>query len=446
MAAVEPPPPTEAAAPGPETDESPGAGSGVPEPPLWPEYADPNYVMPTEIEVKVGRVGTAATGMGSYEEQTIICVAVEKVPVGFRKPNLGGYRHKRTGLRYHHAGTQTEARTRPPRDMSSLRERDTQTYETVSRRTETVRESGTQMRRVDLDIDDTSDLVVYPKPYFSAAQQLEVNRKACITMQRYWRGYLARCRAHTKRMAILTMRAEEAAQAEMEENQAAERHQREIKRRLQPRTKADFELLYNELGTWRHREVQKIHDGVFGDTAEAKRRANAELLAKESKLLQTIDNMKGRASKEGRQVRVRKLLKMMSQPQKWELGDGHFVDVDTPFSVRAKELMDLYEGLTAPLMSTEERLNVLLSVKWTVAEFDCTLSSDIIELIEREADLLNRGRSSSTMTGLRQRVANLFLEFIQTPEFNPAAQQFSKVPDETIYISPETYTTEFAAT
>ena len=87
-------------------------------------------------------------------------------------------------------------------------------------------------------------------------------------------------------------------------------------------------------------------------------------------------------------------------------------------------------------------------------------TKDIMELIDREADLLNRGRSEKSVEGnsfpppfpplfphpllplssslsplplslslrhpkigtaLRQRISNLFLKFIETPAFNPEA-------------------------
>ena len=60
------------------------------------------------------------------------------------------------------------------------------------------------------------------------------------------------------------------------------------------------------------------------------------------------------------------------------------------FWKRAKELMELYNGLRLPLLTIDERLDVLLHVKWTVKEFDCNLTRDIVELIDREADMLNR--------------------------------------------------------
>ena len=65
-------------------------------------------------------------------------------------------------------------------------------------------------------------------------------------------------------------------------------------------------------------------------------------------------------------------------------------------------------------------------VKWTVKEFDCNLTRSIVELIDREADLLNRGRAESSLDGLRKRLLNLFLQFIETPEFNPEVREEEK--------------------
>lgn len=66
------------------------------------------------------------------------------------------------------------------------------------------------------------------------------------------------------------------------------------------------------------------------------------------------------------------------------------VMVHTPTTVRATELQQLYRGLTLPALTLDERLDVLLHVKWAVREFDCALARELLELIDREADLLNR--------------------------------------------------------
>jgi hypothetical protein len=58
-----------------------------------------------------------------------------------------------------------------------------------------------------------------------------------------------------------------------------------------------------------------------------------------------------------------------------------------------------------------------------VKEFDCNLTREICELCDREADLTKRGRDPSALAGLRRRVSSLFLQFCETPEFNPGERQ-----------------------
>jgi hypothetical protein len=100
-----------------------------------------------------------------------------------------------------------------------------------------------------------------------------------------------------------------------------------------------------------------------------------------------------------------------------QLDDGpRQITVHTPFTSRARELKELYKGLEMTNISVDERLDVLLHVKWTVTEFDCPLTRDVVQLIDREADMLNRGRSEKSLGGLRRRLQNLFLNFLMTPE------------------------------
>lgn len=118
----------------------------------------------------------------------------------------------------------------------------------------------------------------------------------------------------------------------------------------------------------------------------------------------------------------------ISSPKKWIGKDGNPTFVNTPYTLRARELRDLYHALLLDIVDVDERLQILLSIKCSVKEFDCNLSRDIVLLVDREGDLLSRGRSSKSIEGtlynnklgLRVRISGLFLQFIQTPEFNPA--------------------------
>ena len=91
----------------------------IPEVAEWPPYCDPEYVMPEQFEV-----------MGA-DDVLMINVTKFKGP----KPYHGGYRHRKTGRIYHHAGTQSEKRglIPEPRDVDRLKHRDTQTYEVKTR-------------------------------------------------------------------------------------------------------------------------------------------------------------------------------------------------------------------------------------------------------------------------------------------------------------------------
>jgi len=59
---------------------------------------------------------------------------------------------------------------------------------------------------------------------------------------------------------------------------------------------------------------------------------------------------------------------------------------------------------------------------------ESTLIPEIINLIDRESDMLQRGRPDASLEGLRQRMNNLYLNFIETPTFNPAAVNFQIIP------------------
>ena len=89
----------------------------------------------------------------------------------------------------------------------------------------------------------------------------------------------------------------------------------------------------------------------------------------------------------------------MSDPKKWLRSDNRLTEVHTPYTTRAKELMDIYNGLRLKNLSVDERLDILLNTKWTVKEWESNLTREIVELIDREADMLNRGRSESSLEG-----------------------------------------------
>ncbi|KAG2484208.1 hypothetical protein HYH03_016943 [Edaphochlamys debaryana] len=342
-----------------------------------------------------------------------------------RKPYLGGFRNKRTGAVYHHAASQTP---RAPKYSEADRKlsRETQTVKAKQHSQQTVREQATQMARPGLDMDDTYDKEVTPGRYQTADEREAIVIAATRCIQRWMRGWLGRRRAAYLRKKKAEREAFLREQELQAQKEAEEHRRKEIQRRMHPRTAADFEVLYNELEAWRLQETRKIKEA--GLPKDQEQQVLQQLLHKETKLLQTIDRLKINANHENKEARIQHTLNEMSKPKKFALRNGGKVDVHTPFTTRSKELQQLYNGLNLPLLTVDERLDVLLHVKWTVKEFDCDLTREVVDLIDREADLLNRGRNPKMLEGLRKRISSLFLNFIETPEFNPEAARFQIVP------------------
>eukprot|EP00435_Cladocopium_sp_Y103_P013687 s1654_g3.t1 len=372
----------------------------------YQEQAAEEYVMPDCLELKV---------VNDRGEERIISVHVQR-PV-MEKPYFGGYRNKMTGATFHHAVTQTAPIQK--KDVHIIRfHREAQTYEYRTRSTQCKREAGTQMEKVGLYVDQRDDVLMKPRrPYFSSADKAALVLEKCVMIQCHARGMLARRRTRQLRQARQEREELEQREAERLQLEADLRHKRE-----------DFSVLYKELEAWRVNEAARIQNSGFDEAT--RRAAQYELLRKETKLLQTIDKLKIKAHSQNRDSKIKGKLESMAQPKVWLQTDGETTTVHTPFTTRAKELMDLYSGLRLPLLTVDERLDVLLHVKWTVKEFDCNLTREMVDLIDREADMLNRGRPEKSFAGLRKRLANLFLQFIETPEFNPEAIQFQKVPRE----------------
>ena len=387
-------------------------------PPSVPERAP--APLPSALEVRV-------PGDVPGDEPRVVRVSIDASAC--QKPRyLGGYRNKRDGTVYHHAQMQT-VRQRP-RERVEKFTTETQTTDGRSRVAQTKREAATQMKRKDLLLDDSRDVTVHTGLYVTADELWALKERKALVLQRYARGMRARRLRDARRIER-----DAAAKARDEEEKAAKDFEeraraREIERRMNPRTPADFHILRRELATWMASETAKLNaahppPGEGEPPSRARASASKALLARETKLMLAIERLRKAADVANREDRVAEALDDMAATKRWENKDGSLVVVDTPFTVRARELRELYRGMRMENLAEEDRLEVLLHVKWTVKEFDCNLTREIVELIDREADLSARGRAPATMAGLRRRLANLFLQFVETPEFNPESARYS---------------------
>lgn len=381
----------------------------------YSEQPAEEYVMPDTLEIAVADM---------HGKEKLVMVHIQR-PV-LEKQYLGGFRHKLYGIIYHHASTQTVPVA--PKGIHKIHfHREAQTYEYRTRSTQCAKENSTQMPKVGHHIDTSQDRIMEPRrPYFSSADKAALILEKVVIMQCHARGMLARKFAQQLYEHKKTRLENERRETERRRVEADLRHKREVERRMHPRTFEDFNILYRELEAFRQSEANRIAASIYDENT--RRVAQKDLLHRERRLLQTIDRLKIQAKQQNRDIKVKKILDTMSQPKVWAQADGETTTVHTPFTTRAKELTDLYSGLRLPLLTVDERLDVLLHVKWTVKEFDCNLTREVVDLIDREADMLNRGRPEKSFKGLRKRLSNLFLQFVETPEFNPESMRFQKVP------------------
>ncbi|XP_068132480.1 IQ motif and ubiquitin-like domain-containing protein isoform X2 [Hyperolius riggenbachi] len=382
------------------------------------------YSMPDVITVRV------QTGDSTYQD-----IAVEIERLNYHKPYLGGYRHKVTGVVYYHAGTQTLPKKRPDKGVEVFC-RDTQTVFVKNKIQQSRNTMSTQMTKTGCYVSNETDKLLQPQKYVTADDHHARRLKAVIVIQTYFRRF------HAKKV-VEQLREEKRLRQEWEEGEELrkktekqERLRKEYEHRMNPKTKEDFELLYHALELWRKEEVERINQQYTGPERKA---ALCALLEQETQMISSIGRHKIDAGEENQQKAIQSLLNKCCDPKKWKAFDGKTTEMDTQFTIRARELCDIYNSINAKYFTRDERLDALLTLKHTVKEHNCKLTQEIVELIDREADLLMRGVRDGNLEGLRKRISTLFLQYIKTPTFNPEIARLLKVPQDSSVLRKNIY-------
>lgn len=78
-------------------------------------------------------------------------------------------------------------------------------------------------------------------------------------------------------------------------------------------------------------------------------------------------------------------------------------------------------------MNNAVALRFFFSSVLTGQEQECQLTRDIMDLVDREVDLMTRRVKTASLEGLRKRICTLLLQYIKTPAFNPEVAKLLKV-------------------
>ncbi|KAJ8261845.1 hypothetical protein GJAV_G00159120 [Gymnothorax javanicus] len=369
------------------------------------------YNMPDVITVRV------QAGEDTYQD---VVVEIERTTQ--RKAYLGGYRHKVTGVEFHHCAVQTVAKRPRGRGVETFC-RDTQTVEVRTQSQQCSSTTATQMTSIGCYVSNMEDKLVTPGPYVTAQQLTLRKMKAIMVLQKYARRWLAKRKVEQLRQekeeCLEWLEKERARRMREREKEIEE----EYRRKMNPQTKEDFRLLYSALEKWRIEETERINATYAGAKCKD---ALYTLLNEETQHLSSIGQHRLVAAKKNEEKAVQALLEKCAAPRAWKSFDGKMTLMDTQSTIWARQLQELYVSLTTHYEDPEDRLAVLQALRDTVKKGDCKLTQEIIDLLCREVNLMTRGIKSANLEGLRKRISTLFLQYIKTPAFNPEVTRHLK--------------------
>ncbi|GLV40975.1 uncharacterized protein CBL_04499 [Carabus blaptoides fortunei] len=401
----------------------------------WHVFLNDNVTLeyiPTEcpgfIDLTVVNVNTEhERGMEEMVVPDIITVRIELADMykditveiedrRIRKPYIGGYRNKETGIEYHHAFTQTG----PPLPKVAPRNkntRDTQTLDTRNRHIDMCYSRATQMNNEHTWMPNVNDRIITAQKYESAEERTErigYLRKV-ITIQRYFRRWKLN-EALKKLVAEYRerIRNEKREQQELLRDYERQRKQ-EIINKVFPRTRADFSMLYAMVDRWKKAHIERISKLY---TPAAKLAEFYMLLNKEIEMLSVIEKHRQRLKQELRVVKEIRFFDEISDAVTWKGYKGLQVSMDTLETQKGREFKQVYYTLCNQNLTMEERLEFIAELSSKLKQHNCVVGNELSSLLDREMELLNRGVDNNQLDMLRKRSQALLLKHYQIPDCN----------------------------
>ncbi|XP_069658113.1 IQ motif and ubiquitin-like domain-containing protein isoform X3 [Haliaeetus albicilla] len=310
-----------------------------------------DYHMPDVITVRV------QTDSDSFQD---VVVKIERPT--YHKPFLGGFKNRITGVEFHNAGSQTIPKKRPDKGIQ-LFCRGTQTVFEKNKLQQTKNTTSTQMTKIGLYVSNMTDKLISPGKYLTAEEYHKRRLEAVIVLQTYFRRWHAINVVQNLREGKKLRLAWEAQEELRRKKEKEEKLRKEHERRLNPKTKDDFELLYHALELWRQEETERINRTLTGAERKA---AFCGLLEQEAQLIASIGRHKLSADEENQQKAILHFLHKCAQPKRWKAYDGRVTEMDTQYTLRARELFEIYRSISINDIPKDERIDVLLTLRRTV--------------------------------------------------------------------------------
>ncbi|KAK2582166.1 hypothetical protein KPH14_004524 [Odynerus spinipes] len=328
------------------------------------------------------------------------------------KPYLGGWQHKLTGTQYLNAASQTGP---PPKNVSwhDCCSIGVQSVDMKDESTQSPYDRATQMWRRDYHVSSTKDKYMTPKLYEihdEVEWRLDFDGNAKI-IQRNYRVY--RLLKYVKKCARKYRDVMKECRKYQEERimMYRKRHEEELLRKMNPKTRADFDMLYELIERWRSDRMSEIKERYFHATQRAE---NCFVLTKTVEMFNVIDKMKQSIRERYRAKRRVKFLKLNAKPIQWHGYKAKLVEMDTLKTQKARELLSIYNSLSKDNMSVEDRMEVLIMLKKSLEYHTCIYAFNLTYLLDQEMLLLSRGMKNLSLDCLRKRILCDYLKFVAT--------------------------------
>ncbi|KZC10890.1 PREDICTED: IQ and ubiquitin-like domain-containing protein [Dufourea novaeangliae] len=328
-----------------------------------------------------------------------------------KKPYLGGWRHKITRSEYLNAESQTGPRKMPSKTKCSKM---TQYIAVTDVETQTPCHHPTQMWRPDCFISSELDKYMTSKPYETyeeMMQRLNHDGNARI-IQRNWRIYLLlkniKEYARQYRELVENCRLYEEEKVMMYKT----RHRQEILRRTNPKTRLDFDMLYDLVEQWRQDRIDCVNQRFF----KAARCAEGYLiLEKTVNMMNVIDTKRISMRARYRNRKRVKFLTVNCKPVRWIGYKEKQTEMITMRNQKARELKMIYDSLTNYEVTRGERMEILTILRKSLELHNCVPAFHLFRLVEQELDYLARELSKDIpMDYFRERIVFGYLHFVRS--------------------------------
>lgn len=187
------------------------------------------------------------------------------------------------------------------------------------------------------------------------------------------------------------------------------RHKQNILRQIYPRSRADFDMLYNLVERWR---IDRLKDTKLRLFKAGQRAENYLILEKTVEMLNQIDKHKQVIKNSYRKQRVLRFLTLNCKSIRWHGYKGKLVEMVTIKIQKAREFKEFYDALSNHDVSSEERMKLLITLKKSVDMHNCIEAFDLLALLDQEIALLNRKIEGLSLDFLNERITRKIVNII----------------------------------